>query len=418
MNDPLAAAFYLDQAGQIAAKLDDFWLADEGFITATLDAASFGRSGVDAAVLLAVLHAGGKAGEPWSVVDERVLATLVKYVDAFRGDLYAVNEGGRGRKEWRGAVAVGRYAEDVYDGDGKSAGNPWFLTTFAVAELQYRCVRIAQARNSPCTKLTIRCPRCPSQRRHPLPDDRQDRGQRRLAPLLAVVRSLARARRRPGSSGRPLQRPAAQPHVQRPGLPARRQNVRGSGRHADRAVQPVRPGRRDDQSRPSREADPPTIARAPFTGSTARRPALATSPGATRPLSTRPTPGARSTSSGAARQPEPSALTRASFSMPSFPSCNPHTEPCRLLLSIHPPARPHALLPGCPVCPPLPSRPPVPLDALVAALPRPPPARWFYDAYLQLPPALDKGDGRREPRARRPRPLARPAEADAAVPPV
>jgi hypothetical protein len=71
-----------------------------------------------------------------------VLATVERYVESFAGGLYAINNatGSHSKRYWHGAIAVGRYAEDVYDGDGKSAANPWFITTFAVSEILHRFV--------------------------------------------------------------------------------------------------------------------------------------------------------------------------------------------------------------------------------------------------------------------------------------
>jgi glucoamylase len=152
MDDPLASDFYQKQADSIALKLESFWLSDDGYVTATLDAGSFGRSGLDAAVLLAVLHVGGKDDEPWSATDDRVLATIVRFVQSFEHGLYAINEG-EGRKGWKGAIAVGRYMEDVYDGDGKSKANPWFIATYGVSQILYRCVLLALHRSLRFTAL-------------------------------------------------------------------------------------------------------------------------------------------------------------------------------------------------------------------------------------------------------------------------
>lgn len=62
----------------------------------------------------------------------RALANLKEYIDAFR-TIYTINQavsnGGTG-------VATGRYAEDVYFN-----GNPWYLTTLAVAEQLYDAIQ-------------------------------------------------------------------------------------------------------------------------------------------------------------------------------------------------------------------------------------------------------------------------------------
>jgi glucoamylase len=84
------------------------------------------RTGLDCAFLLAMVHANGRAsdlasGEPkLNLLDDSVLATLREYVKSFEG-LYKINKG----KAWKDGWAVGRYAEDVYNGVGVSRGNPW-----------------------------------------------------------------------------------------------------------------------------------------------------------------------------------------------------------------------------------------------------------------------------------------------------
>jgi len=62
---------------------------------------------------------------------DKALANLKAYVDSFRNGVYSINNGVAANA----AIAVGRYFEDVYLG-----GNPWYLTTLAVAEQLYRAV--------------------------------------------------------------------------------------------------------------------------------------------------------------------------------------------------------------------------------------------------------------------------------------
>jgi glucoamylase len=47
-------------------------------------------------------------------------------------ELYAINQ-----REGVPGIAIGRYPEDVYSGNGFSGGNPWILTTLAVAEWHF-----------------------------------------------------------------------------------------------------------------------------------------------------------------------------------------------------------------------------------------------------------------------------------------
>ncbi|GAA5867108.1 hypothetical protein JCM3774_004397 [Rhodotorula dairenensis] len=105
-------------------------------------------SGLDIAVVLAVLHAG--RGTPWArlttsvdAVAEppfesatKVLSTLVALMDQF-SVRYPLNAGRRANGQ---AVALGRYDEDVYDGVHMSVAHPWYLCTLGAAEFLFLLV--------------------------------------------------------------------------------------------------------------------------------------------------------------------------------------------------------------------------------------------------------------------------------------
>lgn len=142
LNDTGAADFYSAQASLVSSRLNDF-VSDDGLWQATLfderhakvaqaqapvtgARARRKRTGLDCAFLLAMVHANGRvrdlaSGEPkLNLLDDSVLATVREYVKSFAG-LYMINKG----KAWKDGWAVGRYAEDVYNGVGVSRGNPW-----------------------------------------------------------------------------------------------------------------------------------------------------------------------------------------------------------------------------------------------------------------------------------------------------
>ncbi|KAJ2778939.1 hypothetical protein H4R18_004301 [Coemansia javaensis] len=137
-GDAPRARRFRDAAAAIAPELRRFWDAGRGYIVATVDRSDgppAKRSGLDAQVLLAVLHHA-----PDMVGAAHVTDTVLSLVRAFE-PMYAVNRAVRAEVGGRSVpvgVAVGRYPEDVYDGDGSSAGNPWSLATSAVAEYHYR----------------------------------------------------------------------------------------------------------------------------------------------------------------------------------------------------------------------------------------------------------------------------------------
>ncbi|KAG6874887.1 hypothetical protein C0992_006081, partial [Termitomyces sp. T32_za158] len=101
-----------------------------------------GRSGIDANSALASIHtfdaAAGCDGATFQPCSDKALASLKVYVDSFRA-IYAINRGTGSN----GAVATGRYPEDIYYG-----GNPWYLTTAAVAEQLYDSLIVWKAQKS------------------------------------------------------------------------------------------------------------------------------------------------------------------------------------------------------------------------------------------------------------------------------
>ncbi|KAG6866185.1 hypothetical protein C0991_007735 [Blastosporella zonata] len=101
-----------------------------------------GRSGIDANSALASIHtfdaAAGCDATTFQPCSDKALASLKVYVDSFR-TIYTINN----QTSAHGAVATGRYPEDVYYG-----GNPWYLTTAAVAEQLYDALIVWQAQRS------------------------------------------------------------------------------------------------------------------------------------------------------------------------------------------------------------------------------------------------------------------------------
>ncbi|EFW21461.1 glucoamylase [Coccidioides posadasii str. Silveira] len=117
------------QAPQILCFLQSFW-------TGSNIIANFGgdRSGLDANSLLGIIHNFDPEADcddnTFQPCSSRALANHKKVTDSFR-EIYPINSGMEGDQ----AVAVGRYAEDVYYG-----GQPWYLATFASAELLYDAI--------------------------------------------------------------------------------------------------------------------------------------------------------------------------------------------------------------------------------------------------------------------------------------
>ncbi|EED14459.1 glucoamylase precursor, putative [Talaromyces stipitatus ATCC 10500] len=116
----------ISQAPQVLCYLQSFWTGS--YILANFDSS---RSGKDANSLLGSIH----TFDPEAACDDstfqpcssRALANHKVVTDSFRS-VYDINSDIDAGK----AVAVGRYPEDSYMG-----GNPWWLCTFAAAEILY-----------------------------------------------------------------------------------------------------------------------------------------------------------------------------------------------------------------------------------------------------------------------------------------
>ncbi len=111
-------------------ELDSHWLQEKKYMRATLNriegAEAYKHTDLDSAVILGVLHASLDS-EKFSVRDDRILSTATALEEAFQA-AYEINN-----TQISAAPAIGRYTDDVYFG-----GNPWCITTFAFAELNYR----------------------------------------------------------------------------------------------------------------------------------------------------------------------------------------------------------------------------------------------------------------------------------------
>ena len=132
-----AIARGLDSAGRLhsaANRLSDhleaFWNAKQGHVVTriTSDAGPPTKL-LDSSTLLALLHAGLSDG-PFAATGERTVATLEALERAFAA--YPLNQG-RQAGVLEGGMALGRFIGDVY-----ATGGPWYLCTFAAAELRYR----------------------------------------------------------------------------------------------------------------------------------------------------------------------------------------------------------------------------------------------------------------------------------------
>lgn len=142
LGDLGAADWYRRQAWQLSAEIEKHFDSSTGLIKPTLNrrgGLDYKNSDIDIAVILAILHGHTNDGFI-AYSDPRVVRYLDLVVNTF-ARAYSINN----RPEIPG-IAIGRYPEDRYAGIDFSGGNPWVLTTLAVAELYYRQGRPSEAR--------------------------------------------------------------------------------------------------------------------------------------------------------------------------------------------------------------------------------------------------------------------------------
>ncbi|KZF23199.1 glycoside hydrolase family 15 protein [Xylona heveae TC161] len=164
-DDPGAADWYARQAEEMRHEfLPSFWDEDKGHLVSTLDTL---RSGLDCAIPLGAIHGSSLSSfssfsspssadadtfpatadgidsifAPFS--DEVLVSTYDLIID--QRHRFPINAAAALSPDPLAGVGIGRYPEDVYNGDGTSVGNPWFLCTASVAELFYRTAVHAQS---------------------------------------------------------------------------------------------------------------------------------------------------------------------------------------------------------------------------------------------------------------------------------
>lgn len=144
-----AGSYYAAQAEYISAFIKDkFWDSSKGHLIETFHLDY--RQGLDSALFLASVHSldlinwngHDSATDLYPPYSDEMVGSLAKYIESMRF-LYPINFDRMSKFENLGlnssvvGIGVGRYSEDVYNGNGVSLGNPWFLCTATVSHNLY-----------------------------------------------------------------------------------------------------------------------------------------------------------------------------------------------------------------------------------------------------------------------------------------
>ncbi|KAJ3333192.1 glycoside hydrolase 15 protein [Blyttiomyces sp. JEL0837] len=138
VGDTGAADWYAKQAASLDGVTQNFFNSNEGVIHSTPQGQN--TRTLDAAIALGSIHGDLQDGHMTPESDQVLISTYK--LAAMFNDYFPLNK--NVKKDNNGldlGVAIGRYQFDTYDGNqggNGHHGNPWYLTTLALAETYYR----------------------------------------------------------------------------------------------------------------------------------------------------------------------------------------------------------------------------------------------------------------------------------------
>ncbi len=131
-GDEYHPAQYRATALELTRSLEKHWNEGRGYFSETIYQQANKGGGLDSSILLGVLAGDlNNDSNTLAVTDPRVMSSIFYLRNSFSG-LYRINVANH-----HAPVLIGRYANDMYDGDQSLYGNPWVLTTNALAQYYY-----------------------------------------------------------------------------------------------------------------------------------------------------------------------------------------------------------------------------------------------------------------------------------------
>lgn len=137
MGDFQRADNYSKIANQMTESLNQHWNLGRGYFTESVSQRHIKGGGINSSIILGVLHGDiDNPADPFAANNERVMSSIYYIRNAFSG-LYRVNIDNQ-----HNSPMLGRYSNDIYDGDQDDYGNPWILTTNALGQYYYKLANI------------------------------------------------------------------------------------------------------------------------------------------------------------------------------------------------------------------------------------------------------------------------------------
>ncbi|RDI43346.1 hypothetical protein AQULUS_12390 [Aquicella lusitana] len=126
------ADYYTNTARQITSSLQKHWNPNVGYASETVNQQYYKGGGMNISIILGALYGDiHDPNDPFALTSDSVLSSAYFLRNAF-APLYKINITNK-----TAAPLIGRYPGDIYDGNHSSYGNPWVLTTNALAQYYY-----------------------------------------------------------------------------------------------------------------------------------------------------------------------------------------------------------------------------------------------------------------------------------------
>lgn len=134
--DPKAALYYRTIAHHMIGVIRSHWSEDLGYYFETLNAENMLGGGIDSSILITLCNVQDyrHLDEEFYITSYRSLSTIFYIRNAFE-NLYKINV--NNKMQGIKGVLIGRYTQDIYDGNQSVHGNPWFLCSAMLATTYY-----------------------------------------------------------------------------------------------------------------------------------------------------------------------------------------------------------------------------------------------------------------------------------------
>lgn len=135
IGDDEAAYYYLQQAKYLEELMLTHWNEQRGYFAESIQFHDWKGGGLNSAIILSFLYGRINVdNDILSTDNPKVISSAYHIRYAFEG-LYRINI--KNKLNNLGGPFIGRYPDDVYDGNGSVYGNPWVLTSGILAGYYY-----------------------------------------------------------------------------------------------------------------------------------------------------------------------------------------------------------------------------------------------------------------------------------------